>query len=183
MTFSLVRAFRVRGLGYLAILFLTVGICDWTGTQLFKHRFERPRPAATAGVQVIERSPSSGYGFISNHAANMTCFAAIAGYLLPGFARVFFLLALLVSYSRIYNGAHFPADVVVGMIWGFFIGRTMCWFLDRFTFERLEQIKVIRRFVPVNRNRIPRRRPPLRFQILNPEILPAGPKGFGPCES
>ncbi len=163
VTFSLMKAFRLWGLGYLMVLILTVGLCDLISNQVFKQQFQRSRPAATEGVEVIQRSPSSGYSFVSNHAANITCFATVAGYLLPGYARLLFLIALLVSYSRVYNGAHFPSDVVAGMIWGFAFGRLICWFLDRFTFERLEQIKVIRRFVPRGpRPRIPRRRPPMR---------------------
>lgn len=66
------------------------------------------------------------YGFISSHAANTF---ALAMFLFLFFRKkinyfgiFIFLWALFVSYSRIYNGVHYPADVAVGAIVGMGIG-------------------------------------------------------------
>ena len=77
------------------------------------------------------------YGFVSSHASN--CFAIFA------FVSMFFVRkwitiamlfwALLIVYSRIYLGVHYPGDVLGGAIIGFFIG-TMIFILDDFVHNR-----------------------------------------------
>jgi undecaprenyl-diphosphatase len=60
------------------------------------------------------------YGFCSSHAANSFALA-MAVYLLNKNKWVGFILffwAFLISYSRIYLGAHYPLDVFVGAILG-----------------------------------------------------------------
>jgi len=71
-----------------------------------------------------------GYGgrwsFPSNHAAN---FAAIA-FVLTFFYRkrriLPWLIVFLVSYSRVYVGRHYPADVLFGVLYGITIAWVIC---------------------------------------------------------
>lgn len=60
--------------------------------------------------------------FPSGHTTGAFCFFTFLAFLLPAKHRVwgvlFFLLALLVAYSRIYLAVHFFADVYVGSIIG-----------------------------------------------------------------
>jgi undecaprenyl-diphosphatase len=62
------------------------------------------------------------YGFISSHAANTFALAMFLYLLFKGrimyFGVCIFSWAAFVSYSRIYNGVHYPADVAVGAIVG-----------------------------------------------------------------
>jgi undecaprenyl-diphosphatase len=66
------------------------------------------------------------YGFISSHAANTFALAMFLGLLFKNkikyFLPLIFLWAAIVSYSRIYNGVHYPADIAVGAIVGMGIG-------------------------------------------------------------
>lgn len=96
---------------------------------LFKHGFERPRPCRQEGVMEYARYVAERcgrYGYFSAHAANST---GVAVFLSLLFKRhypklVIFLIfwAIVVSYSRIYLGVHYPGDVITGMIIGMFFG-------------------------------------------------------------
>lgn len=96
---------------------------------LFKHGFERPRPCRQEGVMEYARYVAERcgrYGYFSAHAANST---GVAVFLSLLFKRhypklVIFLIfwAIVVSYSRIYLGVHYPGDVITGMIIGVLFG-------------------------------------------------------------
>ena len=66
------------------------------------------------------------YSYFSAHASNTTAVAVFFSLLLKSKSRylVIFLLiwAILVAYSRIYIGVHFPLDVVSGCAIGLFFG-------------------------------------------------------------
>ena len=61
----------------------------------------------------------SPYGFFSAHAANTICFALLSSGILGRrwLRTVLVVWALVVSYSRIYLGYHYPLDVAAGLIY------------------------------------------------------------------
>ena len=64
------------------------------------------------------------YGTVSGHAATMTALAVIA---IPAIARRWFswlmtAVVVLVCYSRIYLGYHFPMDIALGVVTGLVSG-------------------------------------------------------------
>jgi undecaprenyl-diphosphatase len=82
----------------------------------------RPRPER-AGEPVTMRAPANGaYGFPSNHAINMGAAASVLTVAYPAGAVVFALGAALIGYSRVYVGAHYPGDVLAGLLLGIAIG-------------------------------------------------------------
>ncbi len=70
-------------------------------------------------VRLLEHKGSL-YGFVSSHAANTFGFAMITSLIVKRRNYSFFIFtwASLVSYSRIYVGKHYPADVVCGALLG-----------------------------------------------------------------
>jgi undecaprenyl-diphosphatase len=56
--------------------------------------------------------------FPSGHAATAFTAAAIAALLFGGYFYLGFIPALLVAYSRVYMGVHFPADILGGAVLG-----------------------------------------------------------------
>ncbi|WP_298247567.1 phosphatase PAP2 family protein [uncultured Christiangramia sp.] len=96
---------------------------------LFKHGFERPRPCRQVGVMEYARYVAERcgrFGYFSAHAANSTGVAVFLGLLFrrayPKMLLLLSIWALVVSYSRIYLGVHYPGDVITGILIGISFG-------------------------------------------------------------
>jgi undecaprenyl-diphosphatase len=94
-------------------------------TNVFKRGFMRPRPCGAEDLVDYVRfiAPRCGkYGFFSGHASNSMAAAVFGGLILrPYFKNLIFLLlfwSIIVSYSRIYVGVHYPLDIFCGMTFG-----------------------------------------------------------------
>src|SRR6185436_16484549 len=83
-----------------------------------KHAVGRPRPFLALDDLHVLLGRGKSFGMPSAHAANM--FAATMVLFLYYRRSLWFMLplALLVSYSRIYTGMHYPGDVLAGIILG-----------------------------------------------------------------
>lgn len=114
---------------------LVITLADQISVHLFKHTFDRLRPCHNPEinqmVHLVNNSCGGKYGFVSSHAANTF---AVSFFVFKLFIHqkswVFiFLWALIVSYSRVYLGRHYPADVVAGGMLGVLIGwGTFCFY-------------------------------------------------------
>lgn len=103
---------------------LTVLLCDQFASSICKPLFHRPRPTHDdeigALVTLVNNYRGGQYGFISSHAAN--AFGA-AVFLIGVFRNRLFAVSILVwavvvSYSRIYLGVHYPGDILAGTLAG-----------------------------------------------------------------
>lgn len=91
-----------------------------------KAYFERLRPCCDLTIEGRMLKVSGYYGFFSGHAASSMALAIFVGLILRKFFRFalisLILWSLIVGYSRIYVGKHFPGDVLTGWLVGGFIG-------------------------------------------------------------
>jgi undecaprenyl-diphosphatase len=115
-----VSLYRVRGFVIFFFLVVSLGIADLAG-KFAKHFWERARPFAD-NMDIVQRSDAGGYSFPSNHTVNMFCAAFFLSSFFPRFRIPLFVMAGLVAYSRMYNGVHYPSDVLAGMILGSLVG-------------------------------------------------------------
>lgn len=63
----------------------------------------------------------SSSSFPSGHAATSFACATVLAVLVPRWRVPFFVLATLIALSRLYNGVHYPTDVVAGALLGVFV--------------------------------------------------------------
>ncbi len=104
------------------LLLLTLILTDVIAAQVIKPWIGRIRPSR-AMVDNINLLVSRGgkYGFVSNHAANTMAAATIIGYFYNKWKSIVIIISLIVGFSRIYVGVHYPYDVIGGWLFGYII--------------------------------------------------------------
>ena len=81
---------------------------------------DRP-PVRYPDTHPLVRVPHDG-SFPSGHTASSFACATVLAAAVPKAAPAFYLLALAIGFSRIYDGVHWPLDVLGGAVLGIAIG-------------------------------------------------------------
>jgi undecaprenyl-diphosphatase len=100
-------------------------------TLLFKNVFGRVRPNYYDGTNLWQSVPFGGeYAFLSFPSGHATTAGAVAMIVLlfaPRFGLFGILFALWIAVSRLFVGAHYPSDVVAGLM----VGAVFTWIYAR----------------------------------------------------
>ena len=124
----IIYKYRLKSIILILSIILLITVSDQGSVHLFKNVFERLRPCHNPDlegmVHLVNNRCGGKYGFISSHAANVF---ALASFLIPLFRQRWFSIfiicwAVVVSYSRIYLGVHYPFDILVGAAFGWLVG-------------------------------------------------------------
>jgi len=102
-------------------LLLSIAVTDPLGTHVLKEAFQRLRPYQALG-DVIQLVGSGGGSFPSNHAMNNASAALILSSYYRRLTWLWWSLAGLIAFTRVYCGVHYPSDVVGGAAIGAMIG-------------------------------------------------------------
>lgn len=115
---------RTGSNGRVAALLLipTIILSDQFNSSFLKFVLERPRPCAALPHVHLLVSCGSGFSFPSSHAVNNFAGAIVLAYFQPKWWWSFTAFAVTISFSRIYVGVHYPADVVAGALVGLACG-------------------------------------------------------------
>lgn len=122
---------KKKALTVFAIAFSALLLSDWTANML-KHYFERPRPCnELAGARMLVGCGGS-FSMPSSHAVNAFAFATPFLIMIKSRVRYMFLIiAVLVGFSRVYVGVHYPSDVIAGTLFGCILAICMIGFFQQ----------------------------------------------------
>lgn len=108
------------------VIAIAVGLSDYTSGKILKYLIGRIRPCnALEGVHLLVYCGK--FSFPSSHAANMSALTVIGSYYYRKALVPLFILALVIGYSRVYVGVHYPFDVLGGFIWGGTVAMWVVW--------------------------------------------------------
>lgn len=112
------------------IIALSIGLSDGISSGILKNQVKRYRPSQNLELkdslhlhkyQDGTYYAGGKYGFVSSHAANSTAIVVLILLLLVPFSKQYYWMimwALIVSYSRMYLGVHYPLDIIGGILVG-----------------------------------------------------------------
>ncbi len=115
---------------YLFMLFSALGLMasDATSSYLMKNIFERLRPCKVEELKTViyhfGQKCGGKYGFVSSHTANSFCLIYFSLLIVfkQKWRHLLWILPMLVAYSRLYLGVHYPGDILggflIGLLWG-----------------------------------------------------------------
>ncbi|MEG0928759.1 phosphatase PAP2 family protein [Chryseobacterium sp.] len=126
--YFLYKNYKLKSLVFI-LIFLALGatVSDQLAS-VFKYGVARLRPCHDPTLEYYMRIVKCGgqFGFYSAHASNTFFLASFLSILLKNklkwFPYAIFVWAIVVSYSRIYLGVHFPIDILVGVFVGSLLG-------------------------------------------------------------
>ena len=119
----------VRGLIFVLMLAIIVPLGDGLVTQI-KNVVGRDRPFLALHDVHLLVGRSGSKSMPSGHAANWFAGAMVAFIYYRRSLWIMLPMAILVGFSRIYNGVHYPSDVLAGAAFGAGFAIAALWLLD-----------------------------------------------------
>lgn len=111
---------RKEAVKRILFLALVVGSADQLVYHVIKVPLARARPHHIQEMKVQVKVPygPKSYSFPSNHATNSAALMTGLSFYFPAYTGAFVFWAVLMAYSRVYVGVHWPLDVLAGLFIG-----------------------------------------------------------------
>jgi undecaprenyl-diphosphatase len=151
--FFLWYAYKRGGAKFMFTLLVSAAICvaltDLISVHGFKETVQRYRPTHNTEIGHLvktvvkpngEEYRGGIYSFVSSHAANFGGITILIFLFFRRFSKAWYLLfpwLILIAYSRIYLGVHYPSDLIAGGLLGALIGLLIYSLVKKFIFPKL----------------------------------------------
>ncbi|MBE5934704.1 MAG: phosphatase PAP2 family protein [Lachnospiraceae bacterium] len=113
------KKYRKIGFKTLLAMFISMILCD----NLLKNIVARPRPYDSIEELIRIGHRVKSYSFPSGHTSTAFAFATAFTKGMPKkYVVLVWILAVIMAFSRLYLGYHYPTDVLGGMVVGTFCG-------------------------------------------------------------
>ncbi|WP_317898697.1 phosphatase PAP2 family protein [Aurantibacillus circumpalustris] len=121
--------------------------CANMSSDAVKYGVQRYRPTHNleikTQVHIVNDYSGGKYGFFSSHAANtfglITFIFFCVNWIRIRFKLLLFAYPIIISYSRIYLGVHYPSDIFIGMLDGLLFGMLVYYIMNTYFFKTNEQ--------------------------------------------
>ena len=141
--FFFYKKFKIKNL--LAMLLgvaIVIACCDLSSNAI-KHSVKRLRPTHNnelkEKIHLVNNYQGGNFGFVSSHAANsfgiITYLFFCATWMAKKRKILFFIYPIIVVYSRIYLGVHYPIDIIGGALLGLIFGTIVFKLIERHFFK------------------------------------------------
>lgn len=108
-----------------ALRMFSLGLVNLMIYRIIKRHFARPRPFVDCpGIRARARSLDE-HSFPSGHVLHAVGFSTLLCAYYPGLGWILWPLTVLVALSRVVLGLHYPSDVVVGALIGWFMATSV----------------------------------------------------------
>jgi undecaprenyl-diphosphatase len=106
---------------FVLILLVSVVAANHINSDILKDIFGRLRPCKALEDVRLLINCGSGKSFPSSHAVNNFAAAFIIARYYKQYSAIAYTIAGIIAFSRVYNGVHYPVDILAGAFTGILI--------------------------------------------------------------